>query len=73
MQIKKTKQLYFTYSIMGPEPTISTMEQNLGIITDTVSGHLREFTESFVHRLNLTHIQNKTNNREAPKNGNSDD
>lgn len=46
---------------MGPEPTISTAEQNLGIITDTFSGHLREFTESFVRRLILTHIQNKTN------------
>lgn len=61
MQMKKT--LYFTYSIMGSELTISTTEQNLSIIRDTFSytGHLREFTESFVCRLVLTHIQNKKN------------
>lgn len=58
MQMKK-KPLYFTYSIIGPELTISTMEQNLSIITDAFSGHLRDFTESFVRRLILTHIQNK--------------
>lgn len=62
MQVNPT--LYFTYSIMGSELTISTMEQNLSIGTDTFpqSGHLTENSQEVLCVDNpYTHTKYKKN------------